>query len=317
MANNLSKRDDPLPPDVQGALDALRARFKQAHAQYGHATGALCCDRLHGTRSHDHEACEEVVFGWLNCDAELSNTYFFRLQKADTPSFLFLAHLHCYLEIMAGETCSIMAKLIGIGRRLKADGIDWAKRQAQDLIRCHRDMVADWVRAACDGEDVDLGSNSWRAPLLLAMAPAGRMPFDPGRDWERMDAADTREALEEFVDRYVRRLESGIEDEAGAAYLEAAKQRKPAVKTIAATSTPQALEREASERQKALDEIAQNRAGATMRYKQAALALGLEEDTLRKYARENRDGLEPVGVHRITIASLNNYMAKRRHKRDR
>jgi hypothetical protein len=116
--------------------------------------------------------------------------------------------------------------------------VEWAALQMTDLIEREDRLVNGWIKSACDQRgDVEPATpeefmekvvfwSDWRAPKWLRMTPNGNSPYDTSTAWERMDQAETINALKALREnRWILSLESTLEDLVGSAHEVLAKRR--------------------------------------------------------------------------------------------
>jgi hypothetical protein len=232
-----SRDNKPHPPsEIKNAVNAARRELERCHDKVGYELRISCGEHLYGDYREKTFHQLDLFFTFAEQQpATISN--FHHLVRQNTPSSIFRGHLDLYMEMIAVDACRIFAdQLVEIGRKheghLKQDGVEWAKSQDRRLIRECAHLLLNWVRMICDRPadspaiDAQQEANrqtAWQGPAWLAMWPARHEPYDPDREWERMDAARSARVLAGFADEYVKRLDYYIEDAARAAYLDIAK----------------------------------------------------------------------------------------------
>jgi hypothetical protein len=241
--------DKNVPASLIPAIKHLRQTFEMVHCNFGLLTESLCYKAIHnGTENENHKAAglsaEKCAKALKRKIGAVATQRFDELVAENTPPSSFKAFYDLYLEGLKITALLIFKDLLEVGRAneegLGIPFVRWAESQTKHLIRSHRHDIKLWVVDVCDGflPSCDLpltGPDSyfqrWQAPSLLVMKPSRLQPYDATRAWERNDTETSLRWLKMFADDYVLRLEIALEDAAGRAALELAKQ--PTVNTVA------------------------------------------------------------------------------------
>jgi hypothetical protein len=238
------KHPDPweqnLPADLIPPIKHLRKIFEDNHWTYGQITEKLCYSQLHLNEPN------QVVKEYLDPLQKLkiivgieATQRFIELIKTQTAPAIFKAFFDLYLDGMTVTALAVFHQLAAVGkaneRRLGVSHLEWAETHAKNMIRSKIHLIEIWTRNVCDRQLYDPNEDTeeqifwrkWQAPRLIFMKPARHTPYDPERNWERLDTEDSRGLPEALATDYVLRVEIMLEKVAGQAALELAKRPPP------------------------------------------------------------------------------------------
>jgi hypothetical protein len=323
------------------ALKALVREFEKSLIAHGRATQVFCHAHIHGGRL-DYGSSEYDEFNsafnalWEDADkdrrsADQRNSHYLKLtRQGDIQSSVFKTYFDFHLALTAKVARRIFLHLVQIADG--ADKIEWAASHVRQLIWDSRAHVIAWIREACDGGEVN--PDQWTVPAFITMMPAGHVPYDPDRAWKRMDVARTTGLLEGFADEWVTKLEDGIETDAGAVYIEAARleaakrreskviEARPSAEAVAAPDGKEQEQKRSEpagkkktpaeecspERRSTLIDLVDKNVRGFVSFAEAACIFECDKGTISNWIEKGRK-LKQVG-RRITAASVRALLVK-------
>jgi len=228
---NAERWDKDVPPDLIPAIKHLRHSFDRAQWAFGWTTQKLCWSCFHGNLDEEDVKSHIKTLGRLKQEAgPVPTQRLAELLEVGTPSAVFKAFFNFYLEGVSKQALNIFKELAEIGLanepRLPLSHIEWATTQTRHLIRSNKHNIENWIKEACDKKVVHYW-RLWKAPLFLITKPLRDQPYEAARAWERKDAKTSNELLNWFEDLYVVFLDGKLEQAAGEAAVELAKENKP------------------------------------------------------------------------------------------
>jgi len=231
--------DKDLPTDLIPPIKHLRSTFDNLHQYYGQITEKLCYYRLHPGDAEDIEEYLAPLRQLQGIVGVPATQRFIALLKTGTPPAIFKAFFDLYMDAMTRSALAIFFQLVDVGKanesRLGLPHLEWAEAQTRGMIRSKIQLIDMWIRNVCDkqpyepNEDIEerIFWRKWQAPMLLVMKPSRYILYDPERNWERLDLADSRGVFEAFAVDYVIHIEERLKQVAGQTALALAKQPKP------------------------------------------------------------------------------------------
>jgi hypothetical protein len=110
--------------------------------------------------------------------------------------------------------------------------VEWAKRHLQILISDEKGRIRVWIKEVCDPLDLSRSAftddaifwESWRAPRLIHMKPAGNTFYEQARTWMREELVESEELVEPRAELSTDFLRIDLDEVARLAHVEFAKQ---------------------------------------------------------------------------------------------
>ncbi len=244
--------ESSIPEELVPAVEALDKTLDDAHFKCGKITEVYCYGLLHPGEKlveAEHYKLALVQLKVMAGPAAIAACDH-HIRMGTAPAF-FYAMLNLYDDGVAAQTIHVFRELLAIGNA-NADQVDkpyiqWAHDLTLKLGETYLDRVKFWIRAVCDPPDFDTDLNwedpdetimgkTWCAPMLLIMQPSRFMPFDPARQWERVDRETSKRWLNSFAEMFTIHIKTHIDRLAGEKTVELAKQPRPSAEPNAAAS---------------------------------------------------------------------------------
>ena len=243
------------PPDfyvsdeLVPAVDHVGFLFFDACYRVSLTTKGLCYAMLHPSTAIAHKLAEELTsFAALLGSVGLAAQEQIRdLLGVGTPPALVKAFFEAQCALLRLEAGRLFDELIQIADAnealLRVHPVTWARMHAWTSIEGQGNSAERWVIDACDVGQRDLSGpimsnriepNTWLAPKLLNMHPAGHIPYNPERAWERENEAETQGLLVIYQETMLMAPSEVVWDRAGERAVTKAKQG-----TYAGTSVTQ------------------------------------------------------------------------------
>ena len=242
MSNTL--RDwvkDNIPAELRPAVERVEFLFADAEYRFSLMTQGLCYASLHGvvgeTDRLKHE--KKHFLSLLRKADSVAEKQFEDRIRPDTHPAIINAFFEAQCSLLLMETRRLFDELLQIGYAntalLKVHPVEWAKRLADQNIDTTESSFEHWLIYACDGGNSYITGddpvrrielNTWRAPKLIDMNPAGNAPYDSETAWDREDDEKTQLLLFKWGQSGVERLQWELFDIAGDAAVSLAKQGK-------------------------------------------------------------------------------------------
>jgi hypothetical protein len=225
-----------VPADLHLAVENLRDSFENDVCACKLTTAAFCYALLHNESVYGIEKQYRDYFLQLRFSLYAAPALKFdRLLETNTPPSTFQAFSDLYLAGVSARSLIAFAHLVEIGRaneaRLDVPPLNWAKSQVKHMISSIKASVDTWITNVCDkpsyssSEDDEeiIFRRKWQAPRLLRMKPAGHLPYEPARAWERLDAERSWRLRQAFAQNFELELVIRLNQHTGREALQLAK----------------------------------------------------------------------------------------------
>ncbi len=208
--------------------------FEKIRKQHDSTTKQCCFAALH-PGAVDPKALDDHMpyMQRLKDDAGLIAARSFNgHERLKTLPATFKAYFDLYRNSLGMLVYRMFWEFLEIARANKLPSlVEFAK--AEQLTLIDGINVERWIKDVCYKqpltEDLDTAIEwaDWRAPFFLAMVPSGITPYDPAQVWELRDEPTSRWHLKYLSDRFRDGLKMQLENAAGQACIELAKEPIP------------------------------------------------------------------------------------------
>lgn len=228
-----------VPDELVPAVDHIGFLFYDAWYRVSLTTTSLCYAMLHPGTAVAHKLGEELTSftAILGSVGPAAQEQIRDLLGFGTLPALVKAFFEAQCALLRLEAGRLFDELIQVADANKAllrvHPATWARTHAWESIKGRSSSAERWVIDACDVVQRDLSgpivtdlaaSNAWLAPKLLDMHPAGDVPYNPERAWEREDEAKTQELLIRYEEQMLLAPSEVVWDRAGDTAVSQAKQ---------------------------------------------------------------------------------------------
>jgi hypothetical protein len=228
-----------VPDELVPAVDHIGFLFFDACYRVSLTTTGLCYAMLHPSTAIAHKRAEELTSfdAMLGSVGQATQEQIRDLLGFGTPPALVKAFFEAQCALLRLEAGRIFDELVQVADANKAlvrvHPVTWARTHAWASIEGQSSSAERWVIDACDVGRRDLSGsimsdriepNAWLAPKLLNMHPAGPIPYNPKRAWEREDQAETQGLLGMYLETMLMAPSEVVWDRAGDTAVSQAKQ---------------------------------------------------------------------------------------------